>query len=133
MKNRLLAQLDRLLERRGEMIVLRRTVGSGGSTSYVQAHIPAIVRTMNVQQVIAGITATNYILIVSPTHINRQQWPGGKTSVVLAGSIIDPLDVRIPVVNSDNILMRGRFQTATRVAPVFDAGECIRIEMNVVG
>ena len=133
MKNRLLAQLDRLLERRGETVVLRRQVGTAPNQSFVQAKVPAIVRSLTVQQVIAGITATNYVIIISPTHINDQQWPGGKTSLVVAGSILDPLDIRIPLVNSDQIIMRGRTQVATRVAPVFDAGKCIRIEMNVVG
>jgi hypothetical protein len=133
MKNRLLAQLDRLLERRGEMVVLRRQVGTGGTVSYVQAHIPAIVRTLTMQQIVAGISATNYMIIISPTHIDQQKWPGGKTSTVVPGSILDPLDIRIPLINSDNILMRGRSQVASRVAPVFDAGICVRIEMNVVG
>ncbi len=133
MKNRLLAQLDRMLDRRGEMVLLRRQVGTAPNQSFVQAKIPAIIRTLTMQQIIAGISATNYMLIVSPTHINQQKWPGGKTSVVVPGSIVDPLDVRIPLATSDQILMRGGFRVATRVAPIFDAGVCIRIEMNVVG
>lgn len=128
--NRFLAQLNRRLERRGELIELRRTVGTTNQ-SYVQCRIPAIVRALTVEQLIGAITQQNYFLIISPTHINRQQWPGGKPPAV-TGSIIQQSDPRIPV-TSDSVILRGAPKAVQRVAPVFDAGECIRIELTVLG
>ena len=71
--NRYLALLDRRLEQRGELIYLQLTVDQ----SAVQCAIPAIVRALTVEQLIGGITINqqNFFLIISPTHINLQQWP----------------------------------------------------------
>lgn len=42
----------------------------------------------------------NYFLIISPTHILRQQWPGGKTpSAGSSGGIIALSDYRLPTTN----------------------------------
>jgi hypothetical protein len=130
LKNRFLAQLDRRLEKRGELIELRRTVGTTNQ-SYVQCRIPAIVRALTVEQLIGAITQQNYFIIISPTHINKQQWPGGKTPAA-TGSIIQPSDPRIPL-TSDAVVIRGAQKAVQRVAPVFDAGVCIRIELSVLG
>lgn len=127
--NRLLAQLDRRLDRRGELIDLKRVVGSTVQ-SFVSCRIPAIVRSLGVQQLIGNVTQTNYFLIISPTHINLQQWPGGKTAVLPSISL--PSDPRIPLV-TDSVLLRGASKQANRVAPIFDRGECIRIELYVLG
>jgi hypothetical protein len=127
--NRLLAQLDRRLDRRGELIDLKRTVGTTVQ-SFVSCRIPAIVRSLGVQQLIGNVTQTNYFLIISPTHINLQQWPGGKTAVVPSISL--PSDPRIPL-TTDSVVLRGAAKQANRVAPIFDRGECIRIELYVLG
>lgn len=130
--NALLAQLDRRLAQRGETIYLRRTVGTTNQ-SYVQCELPAIVRALTVEQLVGAISQQNYFLIVSPTHIIRAQWPGGKTpSAALSGGIIAPSDPRIPI-TSDFVYLRGGQKAVTRVAPVFDRGECVRIELTVLG
>jgi hypothetical protein len=110
--NRYLALLDRRLKQRGELIYLQLTVDQ----STVQCAIPAIVRALTVEQLIGGIpfNQQNFFLIISPTHINLQQWP------------------RIPR-TSDRVVVRGTQKAVQRVAPVFDAGECIRIELTVLG
>ncbi len=127
--NALLAQLDRRLAQRGEMIYLRRTVGL--NQSYVQCRIPALVRALNVEQLIGNITQQNYVLIISPTEIYRQQWPGGKPPAT-TGGIIAPSDQTTPS-TADKLYLRGAEKAVQRVAPVFDRGECIRIEINVLG
>jgi hypothetical protein len=130
--NALLAQLDRRLARRGETIYLRRTVGTTNQ-SYVQCELPAIVRALTVEQLIGNISQQNYFLIISPTHILRQQWPGGKTpSAGSSGGIIAPSDYRLPTTN-DVVYVRGAQKAVQRVAPVFDRGKCIRIELAVLG
>jgi hypothetical protein len=128
--NTLLAQIDRRLARRGELIYLRRTVGSTNQ-SYVQISMLALVRTLTVQQLIGNITQTNFVIICSPTDIIKQQWPGGQTATVTV-PITGATDTRIPNVN-DKVYVRGAQKAIQRIAPVFDRGECIRLEINVLG
>lgn len=131
--NALLAQLDRRLARRGETIYLRRQVNAGQTNSYVQCEIPAIVRALTEQQLVGGITQQQFFIITSPTHILRQQWPGGKVSGAgTSGGIIAPSDYRLPT-TTDLVYVRGAQKAIQRVAPVFDSGQCIRIELTVLG
>lgn len=131
--NALLAQLDRRLARRGETIFLRRQVNAGQTNSYVQCEIPAIVRALTEQQLVGGITQQQFFIITSPTHILRAQWPGGKVPTSqLPGGIIAPSDYRLPTTN-DLVFVRGAQKAIQRVAPVFDCGGCIRIELTVLG
>lgn len=127
----MLAQLDRRLRRHGEPITLRRRTTSGPNGSNVDAVVPAIVRALTVEQLIGLVQQQNFLLIISPTDIIRQQWPGGRTPPV-TGGLISPADPRIPV-TSDTIVIRGSPRAIQRVAAVFDAGQCIRIEMTVLG
>ncbi|MEJ6783770.1 hypothetical protein [Aminobacter sp. Piv2-1] len=129
--NRFLAQLDRRLEARGEDIVLRKRTQAGSTGSFVDATVPAIVRALTVEQLIGLVNQQHFFLIISPTHINRAQWPGGRTPTA-TGSLIDPADPRIPT-TSDQVILRGAVKAIERVAPIFDAGECIRIELSVLG
>lgn len=135
--NHLLAQLDRRLNRRGENIILRKRTLSGSTGSNVDCTVPAIIRALTREQLIGGISQQNFFLIISPTHILRAQWPGGRPpaapgSFTAPGSLIDPADPSIPLVN-DQVIFRGRTQSIQRVAPVFDSGECVRIELSVIG
>ena len=129
--NALLAQLDRRLARRGELIYLRRNATAGSNQSYVQCELKAIVRALTVEQLVGGITQQNFFIITSPTEIYRQQWPGGQTPAV-TGGIIAPSDPRLPRSN-DKIYLRGVQKNVEKVAPIFDRGECIRIELTVLG
>jgi hypothetical protein len=129
--NQLLAQLDRRLEQRGEDIILRKRTNAGSTGSNVDCVIPAIVRALTVEQLIGSITQQNFFIIISPTHIIRAQWPGGRTPAATGGLII-PSDPRIPT-TSDSVILRGATKAVQRVAPVFDAGGCIRIELSVIG
>lgn len=129
--NPFLAQLDRRLARRGELIDVRRQVNAGSTNTFVMARVPAIVRALTVEQLIGSITQQNFFIIISPSHLARQQWPGGKTPAA-TGSIIQPSDPRLPTTN-DWVWIRGSTRIVQRVAPVFDAGECVRIELSVIG
>ena len=129
--NTLRAQLDRRLAQRGEPVFLRRQVNAGAANSYVQIRIPAIVRTLTVEQLIGSITQTNFFIILSPTEILKQQWPGGKAASIVT-AITGATDIRIPT-TTDTCFVRGAQKAVQRVAPVFDRGECIRIELSVLG
>jgi hypothetical protein len=127
--NALLAQLDRRLAQRGEPIYLRRS--SGALISYVQIKMPAIVKPLTVEQLLGSITQTNFFIICSPTDILKQQWPGGKTPASTI-AITGATDIRLPTTN-DAVYVRGAQRSIQRVAPIFDRGECIRLEINVLG
>ena len=129
--NSLLAQLNRRLNRRGELVDLRRISGASNST-YVQCRIPAIIDPLTVEQLVAGITQQNFLVIVSPTHILRQQWPGGYTPPATGGIITSFNDPRLPRVN-DKVYVRTAQKNVDQVSPIFDRGQCIRIEMKVIG
>lgn len=129
--NQLLAQLDRRLAQRGENIVIRRRTQAGSTGSFVDAVVPAIVRALTVEQLIGSITQQNFFIIISPTDLLRQQWPGGFNPAA-TGGLIEPSDPRLPRTN-DSAIVRGVTRAVQRVAPVFDKGECIRIELTVIG
>lgn len=129
--SRLLAQLDRRLAHNGEDIFIRRIVGTSVQ-SFVECRIPAIVRALTVEQMLGGISQQNFIVLISPTHLRAAQWPGGRTVMPGVGTLIAPADPMIPT-TSDKVVLRGTQRSVQRVAPVFDGGECIRIELNVLG
>ncbi|QOZ52873.1 hypothetical protein [Bradyrhizobium sp. CCBAU 53338] len=127
--NRLLSQLNRRLDKRGEPVWLQRAT----SGTNVRAEVPAIVRALTAEQLIGNITQQSLFIIISPTHLfDRKQWPGGVTPTVQTFGIIDPTDPRFPR-TSDAIFVRGPQRTLTNVKPVFDRGECIRIELSCTG
>ena len=126
----MLTSLNRRLKRRGEDVVLHRSVGTT-NTSYVQARVKAFVRPLTAEQLIANITSMKYFLILSPSELmNDKQWPGGRAVVAATNSIIAPSDTRLPT-SSDKVYIRGAQKAVSNVSPVFDAGVCIRIEMTV--
>lgn len=127
--NTLLSQLNRRLERRGEPVWLQRTT----SGTNVRAEVPAIVRALTVEQLIGNITQQNLFIIISPTHLfDRKQWPGGFVPTAQTFGIIDPTDTRFPR-TTDAIFVRGPSRAISNVKPVFDRGECIRIEISCLG
>ena len=128
--NQWLSTLDRWLVNRGEAIYLRRTTGTVNQ-SYVQCELLAIVRPLTAEQLLGNITTQNFLLIVSPSDIIRQQWPGGKPPPP-TGDIISPVDPRIPV-TTDEVYLRGAKRVIKRVAPIFECHTCIRIEILVLG
>jgi hypothetical protein len=130
MKNRAVARLDRFLKRRGEPVTLYRTVGVAVQSN-VTATVNGIVRTFSAQQLIAGLTQQNYLVVLSPTDLRKQGWPGG----VAARADGTPLVIGDPAIPkiSDKIAFRGQQRSITMIAPVYDGAECVRIELKVVG
>lgn len=127
--NRLLSQLNRRLDKRGEPVWLQRTT-SGTS---VRAEVPAIVRALTAEQLIGNITQQSLLVIISPWHLfDRKQWPGGLAPAAQTFGIVDPTDARFPR-TTDSIFVRGPQRAITNAKPVFDRGECIRIELSCLG
>jgi|GEM_PF-1645282 len=131
--NQQLAQLNRRLKRRGEDVWLERLSGTGVNRPASRAKVPAIVRSLTREQLIGSITQQNIFIIISPTHLlDDKQWPGGIAVTTPSNTIIAPSDKRLPT-TSDSIWVQGRLRAITNMKPVFDRGECIRIEISCLG
>lgn len=130
----LISSLDRALSSYGsEDIVLRRIVGSAPNQVNVDVSCRARVNTLTVEQLAAGIPATELNVILSPTQINRAQWPGGTVPELPPFN----LDQRVPRAGvTDKVLLitRGDQPRAVTFAdPVFIAGELVRINLRISG
>lgn len=131
--NVMLSHLDRFLKHRGEDIWLQRQVGTGPTAqTRVRVKVRAWVKSLMEEQLIGSITQQNFMVIISPTQLNAEQWPGGQPPSTPSFGIIDASDRRIPE-TTDAVFLRGRQRTIQNVQPVFDRGECVRIEMNCLG
>lgn len=131
MASPLIAALDQALKLAGEDIILRRTVGKGDNQVNVDVTCRARVVAVSVEQLAAGIPATDLNLILSPSEINAAQWPGGQLPAVPPLNI----DQRIPRAGvTDKIVMRGLAPKAiTFVDPQIIGGELVRINMRIAG
>lgn len=131
MTHRAVAALDDALARAGgEDVILRRPVGSGRSVQFVSVKCVARISAVTAEQISAGIAQTELNFIMSPTQIDRAQWPGGTVPQ------LPPFDVdqRIPRENVDQLIVRGKMRTVSFVDPVFaGAGELVRINGRIKG
>lgn len=127
----LIAALDGVLSAYGEDAILRRVIGSGANISNVDVLVRARVDAVSVEQIVAGIAATDLNVIISPTQINETQWPGGSIP------LLPPFDVdqRVPRINGpDKVLLRGAApRTVAFCDPKFINGELVRVNLRVTG
>lgn len=131
MKHRLIAQLDRQIRLRGESLQLLRMVSG---TSRRRVNLKGIVKTNGQAQLIAGITAPKYIIVISPTALKQQAWGQGLSPVSFTPPTgTTPVrDYDIPT-NNDSIVVRQSQLAVTRVDPIYEGDVCVRIEMQVSG
>jgi len=126
----LIAALDAALAG-GEDFILRRVVGTAPNQIVIDVTCRARIDAATVTEIAAGIPATDFNLILSPTQINQAQWPGGSVPALPPFD----LDQKIPRAGpTDKVLMRGQAPKAVaRVDPKFFDGEVVRIDMRVTG
>ena len=122
----LIAALDRALATAGgEEIVLRRRLGDD-----VYATVTCIAKIDRIGggESPAGIRLSEFSLIMSPTQINKAQWPG-------TGSSSDGVDPRIPRENdTDDIIIRKQPPRVVTVSdPKYVAGELVRLNLRIAG
>lgn len=110
--------LDRFLAENGEDVILRRLVGLGPESTDEDIPVRAHVRGLREDELIAGATQDDRMLIMSPTEITAANWPGGVFSLPSANDKAVVADV---VCNAE-------FVNAIRMA-----GQVVRIEMRVRG
>jgi hypothetical protein len=91
----------------------------------------AKVTARSVEQTVAGIPATTFDIIMSPTQIKAAQWPGA------ALPQLPPFDIdqSIPRAGTtDKVLLRGLPpKDVIFVDPVMPGGEVVRINLTVKG
>src|SRR5258708_30008025 len=100
----LVAALDDALAQAGEDIILRRIVGTAPNQINIDVMCRARVDAATVQEILAGIPATDLHVTMSPTQINNAQWPGGQVPLLPPFNV----DQRVPRMNGpDKVLLRG--------------------------
>jgi hypothetical protein len=131
MSSDLIAALDNALARVGEDIILRRLFGILPNHTAADVKCRAKVTAISADQTVAGIPATTFEIIISPTQIKAAQWPGPRPQQT------PPFDVdqSIPRAGTtDKVLMRGLPpKDVIFVDPVMPDGEVVRINMKVKG
>ena len=129
----LIQALDDALEQVGEDIILRRVVGTAPNQINVDVDCRAKVDAATTEQIAAGIPATEMNIILSPTQINRAQWPGGQMPALPPFN----LDQRVPRAGpTDKVLLKTRGEAPRAVTfsdPKFVSGELVRINLRISG
>src|SRR5258708_29624796 len=104
MKNPHLARLDRQLRLHGETVQLQRIVGTSTQT-LTKTDVRGVVKTLGIQQLVGGISQTNFTVIISPTELRRASLPGAVTARIPSGRVLNR-DNAIPT-SRDKMLVRG--------------------------
>ena len=120
------AALDRAIARTGETVTLRRTTGTTPQVNY-DVILSALVRGYKASELISGsgIVQGDALVSLSPSGLDRAQWPGGQAPNT-AG------DVRVPRVG-DKIIRQGKTTAVQSANPFYVRGELARIEVQIRG
>mgnify|MGYP000520537703 CR=1 FL=1 len=78
-------------------------------------------------EIAAGITQDTSNVIISPTEINAEGWPGDNLT-----GVSELLDRRVPNTR-DQIVIAGKTRQVIAAAPIYVAGELVRISLRVKG
>lgn len=127
-----IAALDSALAQHSEEVTLRLVVGSGVAFSNIDVKCRARVDEVTSEQLISGILATDLNLIISPTQINKAQWPGGQIPPLPPPFNVDP---RVPRPNGPyKVIVRGAVRSVATSDPKYaNNSELVRINMRVTG
>jgi hypothetical protein len=110
--------LDRFLAKRGEDVTLRRSIGTGAAPTNHDAVVRAQVRALKEDEIVGKAAQDDRMLIMSPTQIAAQSWPGGTFSEPRRG---------------DKAIVSGVPCNAEFVKPIRMAGQLVRIEIRIRG
>lgn len=124
-----IAALDRAIAASGyEEITLRRVVGKGNTARNIDVPCLAQVNAVSLEEITAGIAQTDLNVVISPTQINRKQWPGGHVPLLPPFNV----DQRVPRENADKVIVRQKLWVVNYVDPKFVGGILVRINMRVM-
>jgi hypothetical protein len=121
-----IARLDRSLAKSGQTVILQRIIGTVNQARSVVT-LKAHVRSYDGVQLQGGIVQGDRRVIISPTEIIANNWPGG-----LSGNRVD--DPRVPR-RGDSIIIAGRECAVLNGAPIYLDGtsDLVRIDIQVRG
>ncbi len=123
-----IAMLDRQLAKHGQDVMLQRiTTAAGGIGVKANVHVRAFVRSYAPDELVGGIVQTDSKVIISPTEITREGWPGPNSSTTSTNQ-----DRRVPR-KGDNCLIAGRIRNIENPKPFYLDDELVRIELQVKG
>lgn len=119
-----------MLKEAGETIKLRRVVGASvQSQQAVDVECLAKVSGQSSDDLAGGVSQNELYCILSPSEINRAQWPGGMVVSATPG-----LDPRIPSkTRGDKAFVRGRWRAVRWATGEYPKGELVVIKMRVEG
>jgi hypothetical protein len=122
-----IASLDKQLAKVGEQIKLRRVVGTAPNQIFIDVECLAQVTFKAAEDLVGSVSMNEYVCILSPTEINKAQWPGAQPPTVTG-------DARIPSkTRGDLAFVRGAWRAVQTAAGQYPGAELVRIDMRVLG
>ncbi|GAB4071758.1 hypothetical protein KHC28_00395 [Ancylobacter sonchi] len=118
------ASLDRQLARHGANAILRRPVWTGGSSTGDDVTIRIAAQGFSPKELTGSVVQGDTKVILSPTQIIAAGWPSAPQ--------VDGTDARVPI-RGDKLVIAGRVRNIEAAAPIYLAGELVRIELQVRG
>jgi len=120
--------LNRQLAEHGQDIRLTRmTLGPGGVLIPFSVDCRAFVRDYDPDELVGGIIQGDTKVVLSPTEIEAQGWPGPNSSATPTNQ-----DRRVPR-KDDKALLAGKSRNVETGKPVYLNGELVRINLVVRG
>lgn len=120
-----IAMLDRQLAAHGQDVTLRRLTGTQLIPFDVVCR--AFVRGYGPDELTGTIAQGDSLVILSPTEIEANDWPGPNSSATP-----DTSDRRVPR-KGDKVVIAGRVRNVEAPAPIYLGGELVRINLQVRG
>lgn len=117
--------LERQLAAHGQDVRLQRLTGT--QQVFFEVTCRALVRGYEPRELIGGILQGDSKVILSPGEIEANGWPGPNSSATPTAQ-----DRRIPR-KDDKVVIAGKTRNVEAGAPIYLAGELVRIELQVRG
>lgn len=124
-----ITNLDRALSETGEDIILRRTVGVTNYDLTVRASVrsASLTRSRN-NQLVDGTTQDDKLLVISPTEIRANNWPGVGASPAAPFNF----DISVPK-RGDKVILSGLLYRIEVVNAIKVDNEVVRIQIMTKG
>jgi hypothetical protein len=126
-----IADLDYALLQDGEDIELRRVITAGMTQINIRVECRAFVRSFGADELVGGITQDQSRVVISPSEIIAEGWPGPWTPT--PNEPVQPdTDRRVPRKN-DKCVIKGKVRNIEVAMPIYVDDELVRINLRVLG
>lgn len=119
------ADLDAALSDAGEVVELQRLVGA--QLVPIKVTCRAFVRGYEPEEIVGGINQNDKRVIMSPTEIIAEGWPGPNSSATPTER-----DRRVPI-KGDRAVIKGKNYNVESAVGIYVRDELVRIELQVRG